>query len=78
MLKKHNFFVSDWLCNPLNFRHVFLGFTKCGQFVLSYTHHVEADEHTAYPIYVYRLQWWRFVPYKRLRKVLFAYNFVIF
>ncbi len=49
--------------------HVFLGFTKNGHFVLSYTLHVEADEHTAYPIYVYRLQWWRFVPYKRLKKV---------
>ncbi|KAK2177709.1 hypothetical protein NP493_583g02001 [Ridgeia piscesae] len=48
---------------------VFLGFTKNGQFVLSYTLNVEADEHTAYPIYAYRLQWWHFVPYKKLRKV---------
>ncbi len=54
----------------LNFhRHIFLGFSKNGQFVLSYTYHVEADEHTAYPIYVYRLQWWRFQPYRLLRKV---------
>ncbi len=30
---------------------------------------MEADEHTAYPIYVYRLQWWLFRPYKRLKKV---------
>lgn len=50
-------------------RHVFLGFSKSGQFVLSYTLHVEQDEQTAYPVYVYRLQWWHFVPYKRLRKV---------
>ena len=51
------------------FSSVFLGFTKNGQFVLSYTLNVEADEHTAYPIYAYRLQWWHFVPYKKLRKV---------
>ncbi|KAK2152086.1 hypothetical protein LSH36_340g06043 [Paralvinella palmiformis] len=49
--------------------HVFLGFTKNGHFVLSYTLHVEADEHTAYPIYVFRLHFWRFIPYKKLKKV---------
>lgn len=27
-------------------RHVFLGFTKCGQFVLSYTHSCDTDDHT--------------------------------
>ncbi|XP_033122001.1 DDB1- and CUL4-associated factor 15-like [Anneissia japonica] len=40
--------------------HVFLGFSKDGQFVLSYTLNVEADDHTAFPIYVYRLHWWKF------------------
>ena len=58
------------------FRHIFLGFSKNGHFVLSYTFHVEADEHTAYPIYVYRLQWWRFRPYKLLKKVNYAINLI--
>ncbi|XP_013412885.1 DDB1- and CUL4-associated factor 15 isoform X2 [Lingula anatina] len=49
--------------------HVFLGFTKDGQYVLSYTVTVEADEHSAYPIYVYRLQWWLFLPHKPMTKV---------
>ncbi|XP_046374752.1 DDB1- and CUL4-associated factor 15-like [Haliotis rufescens] len=49
--------------------HVFLGFTKSGQFVLSYSLHVDADEHTAYPVYVYRLHWWRFVPERPLELV---------
>ncbi|XP_014676554.1 PREDICTED: DDB1- and CUL4-associated factor 15-like [Priapulus caudatus] len=49
--------------------HVFLGFTKNGQFLLSYTLQVDAEEHTAYPIYLYRLHWWLFVPHRELKKV---------
>ncbi|XP_064624795.1 DDB1- and CUL4-associated factor 15-like [Lineus longissimus] len=49
--------------------HVFLGFSKNGQFVLSYSLHLEADEHTAFPVYVYRLHWWHFVPNRTLRQV---------
>ena len=46
-----------------------MGFSRCGQYVLSYTVQLEADEHTAYPVHVYRLQWWHFVPLKPLEKV---------
>ncbi|CAH1243511.1 DCAF15 [Branchiostoma lanceolatum] len=42
--------------------HVFLGFTKDGQFVLSYTQLVESDEYSGYPIYEYRLHWWVLQP----------------
>ncbi|KAG7154412.1 DDB1- and CUL4-associated factor 15-like, partial [Homarus americanus] len=49
--------------------HVFLGFTKCGQFVLSYTHSCDTDDHTLQMIHRYRLHWWVFVPYAPLRKV---------
>ncbi|XP_076353579.1 uncharacterized protein LOC143248774 isoform X1 [Tachypleus tridentatus] len=49
--------------------HVFLGFTKNGQFLLSYTLHVVADDHTAFPYNIYRLHWWLFVPYRPLLKV---------
>ncbi|KAK7054582.1 DDB1-and CUL4-substrate receptor 15, WD repeat, partial [Halocaridina rubra] len=49
--------------------HIFLGFTKCGQFLLSYTHSSDADDHTLQMIHRYRLHWWVFVPYAPLRKV---------
>ncbi|XP_076030743.1 uncharacterized protein LOC143018969 isoform X2 [Oratosquilla oratoria] len=49
--------------------HIFLGFTKCGQFVLSYTHSCDTDDHTLQMIHRYRLHWWLFVPYAPLRKV---------
>ncbi|XP_064106523.1 uncharacterized protein LOC135215584 isoform X1 [Macrobrachium nipponense] len=49
--------------------HIFLGFTKCGQFVLSYTHSCDTDDHTLQIMHRYRLHWWVFVPYAPLRKV---------
>lgn len=49
--------------------HVFLGFSKSGQFVLSYSLFLDTEEHTAYPIYVYKLQWWSFVPCKPLHLI---------
>ncbi|XP_070562650.1 DDB1- and CUL4-associated factor 15-like [Ptychodera flava] len=49
--------------------HVFLGFTKDGQLILSYTLRVEAHEHTALPIYVYRLHWWHFNYQETMTKV---------
>ena len=51
--------------------HVFLGFSKCGQFLLSYTQ-TEADiDLSSIPHlqYHYRLHWWLFVPYRRAKKV---------
>nr|XP_006812606.1 PREDICTED: uncharacterized protein LOC102805067 [Saccoglossus kowalevskii] len=67
------------LCIPLKYivdaetlideGHVFLGFTKDGQFILSYTLRVEANEHTALPVYVYRLYWWLFKYYQPMVKV---------
>ncbi|XP_052827100.1 DDB1- and CUL4-associated factor 15 isoform X2 [Octopus bimaculoides] len=50
--------------------YVFLGFTKDGQFVISYSLQVDTDENTGFlPVYVYNLQWWWFIPYKPLKKV---------
>ncbi len=47
--------------------HIFLGFSKCGQFLLSYTQTTSdldlgADLNVKYN---YRLHWWLFVPYRR-------------
>lgn len=49
--------------------HVFLGFSKDGNFVLSYTLNVDTDEHTAFPVYIYQLHWWRFNHYQAMEKV---------
>ncbi|XP_033636213.1 DDB1- and CUL4-associated factor 15-like [Asterias rubens] len=49
--------------------HVFLGFSKDGQFVLSYTLNVDADDPTSFPAYIYQLYWWRFRDNKPMLKV---------
>ncbi|CAG5136725.1 unnamed protein product [Candidula unifasciata] len=49
--------------------YVFLGFSKSGQYVLSYSLQVDADTHLAYPDYTYRLQWWLFIPCKKLKLI---------
>ncbi|CAL1536438.1 unnamed protein product [Lymnaea stagnalis] len=49
--------------------YVFLGFSKSGHFVISYSLQIDADDHSAYPDHVYRLQWWLFIPCKRLQLI---------
>lgn len=49
--------------------HVFLGFTKCGQFVVSYTLQMDESERTGLPFYTYKLHWWWFVPSRPLVKI---------
>ncbi|XP_041961495.1 DDB1- and CUL4-associated factor 15 [Alosa sapidissima] len=45
--------------------HIFLGFTKCGRYVLSYTRdYGEADD-----TYTYHLYWWEFNLHKSLKQV---------
>eukprot|EP00095_Tigriopus_kingsejongensis_P003546 maker-scaffold106_size358372-snap-gene-2.37 protein:Tk03546 transcript:maker-scaffold106_size358372-snap-gene-2.37-mRNA-1 annotation:"PREDICTED: uncharacterized protein LOC100570502 isoform X2" len=51
--------------------HIFLGFSKCGQFLLSYTQ-TTADIELMGDIHInyhYRLHWWSFIPYKRAKKM---------
>lgn len=51
--------------------HVFLGFSKCGQFLLSYTTTTADVDLVGFGVYYhYRLHWWLFLPYKRAKKVL--------
>ncbi|UYV64464.1 DCAF15 [Cordylochernes scorpioides] len=49
--------------------HVFLGFTKDSQYVLSYTFQIESGDHSYFYQYRYKLHWWHFVPYRPLKKV---------
>ncbi|KAK6175559.1 hypothetical protein SNE40_014000 [Patella caerulea] len=51
--------------------HVFLGFTKSGKFVVSYSLQIGGDHtsETVFPTYNYKLQWWLFVPKKPLHLV---------
>ena len=54
--------------------HVFLGFSKCGQYLLSYTQTTtEGDLGDLTDLvnfnYYYRLHWWLFLPYAKAKKV---------
>jgi len=51
-------------------RHVFLGFTRDGQFVLSYTVQVDVDNAVSAASNCYTLYCWLFIPYKPLRLVV--------
>nr|CAD7407158.1 unnamed protein product [Timema cristinae] len=52
-----------------DFFHVFLGLSKCGQFLLSYTYTADMDVVPFNTVYKYRLHWWTFVPHQKSRKV---------
>uniref|UniRef100_A0A8C1YAQ7 DDB1 and CUL4 associated factor 15 n=1 Tax=Cyprinus carpio TaxID=7962 RepID=A0A8C1YAQ7_CYPCA len=47
--------------------HIFLGFTKCGRYVLSYTS--DCGEDDDFSFYTYHLYWWEFNLHSRLRQV---------
>ncbi|MGH0161453.1 UNVERIFIED_CONTAM: hypothetical protein FKN15_063727 [Acipenser sinensis] len=46
--------------------HIFLGFTKCGRYVLSYTSDCGDDD---FSFYIYHLYWWEFNIHSKLRQV---------
>ncbi|XP_036395299.1 DDB1- and CUL4-associated factor 15 [Megalops cyprinoides] len=47
--------------------HIFLGFTKCGRYVLSYTS--DCGEDDDFSFYTYHLYWWEFNLLSRLKQV---------
>uniref|UniRef100_A0A3Q2W5H7 DDB1 and CUL4 associated factor 15 n=1 Tax=Haplochromis burtoni TaxID=8153 RepID=A0A3Q2W5H7_HAPBU len=51
----------------LRARHIFLGFTKCGRYVLSYTS--DCGEDDDFSFYTYHLYWWEFNLHSRLKQV---------
>ena len=65
------FFIRDAVpVSALQAGHIFLGFSKCGQFLLSYTQTTtEGDMFDVNFNYYYRLHWWVFLPYAKARKV---------
>lgn len=46
--------------------HIFLGFSKCGRYVLSYTSSSGDDD---FSFYLYHLYWWEFNVHSKLRLV---------
>lgn len=55
------------LCpSPHPHRHIFLGFSKCGRYVLSYTSSSGDDD---FSFYIYHLYWWEFNVHSKLRLV---------
>ena len=65
------FFIRDAVPHSaLTAGHVFLGFSKCGQFLLSYTQTSTENEQFDLSFnYYYRLHWWLFIPYSKARKI---------
>lgn len=57
---------DSWLC-LFGYRHIFLGFTKCGRYVLSYTS--DCGEDDDFSFYTYHLYWWEFNLHSRLKQV---------
>ncbi|PSN51064.1 hypothetical protein C0J52_01517 [Blattella germanica] len=55
--------------SAIDSNHVFLGLSRCGQFLLSYTFTTELDVMSLNEVYKYRLHWWAFVPHQKVRKV---------
>uniref|UniRef100_A0A452GTM3 DDB1- and CUL4-associated factor 15 WD40 repeat-containing domain-containing protein n=1 Tax=Gopherus agassizii TaxID=38772 RepID=A0A452GTM3_9SAUR len=53
---------EDFLCAG----HIFLGFSKCGRFVLSYTSNSGDDD---FSFYIYHLYWWEFNVHSKLKLV---------
>jgi len=49
--------------------HILLGFSKCGQFLMTYTHSVELEVNLLTVMHKYKLHWWSFVPYRQAAKV---------
>lgn len=49
--------------------HIFLGFLKDGNFVISYTHVMGPEEESGKTSHVYYLHWWLFVPNRKLQKI---------
>lgn len=52
-------------CPPADRRHIFLGFSKCGRYVLSYTSSSGDD----FSFYIYHLYWWEFNVHSKLKLV---------
>lgn len=61
--------IIQWciLCHLCGSRHIFLGFTKCGRYVLSYTS--DCGEDDDFSFYTYHLYWWEFNLHSRLKQV---------
>lgn len=51
------------------FRHVILGFTKNGRYLISYCLKIENDDSSPLPCYVYSLHWWEFNQHRPLIQV---------
>lgn len=57
------------ICPPMSIlphSHIFLGFSKCGRYVLSYTSSSGDDD---FSFYIYHLYWWEFNVHSKLKLV---------
>lgn len=49
--------------------HVFLGFSSCDRFLISYTESLEVANHTGFLSHIYTLHWWLWNPSCKAKKV---------
>lgn len=55
-------------------RHVILGFTKDGRYLISYCLRIDSDDSSPLPHYVYSLHWWQFNQHRPLVQVCFYHS----
>lgn len=68
--KCYDFFVYSFSYTQFCRYHIFMGFTLCGRFVISYTEKVcEPDQVTIFAPVDYELYIWRFIPGQQLQYV---------
>ncbi|CAB3999833.1 Hypothetical predicted protein [Paramuricea clavata] len=56
--------------------HVLLGFTKCGEYLMSYYKELQDDVSFGLPMYKYTLHWWKFNLRRPLQQVCHVLLFV--
>ncbi|XP_077966267.1 uncharacterized protein LOC120336105 [Styela clava] len=49
--------------------HIFLGFSSCDRFLISYTERIEEASHTGFLSHIYTLHWWLFNPGMKASKI---------
>ena len=76
---------QKWCCARISwlwywfllYRHVILGFTKNGRYLISYSLKIDNDDSSPLLCYVYSLHWWEFNQHKPLVEVNHAPSHII-
>ncbi|KAK6630495.1 hypothetical protein RUM43_014840 [Polyplax serrata] len=65
-----SYYLSNIFPHQVLQSHIFMGMTKCGRFLITYTMTTDQDDDEWYAtVYKYRLHWWNFKPGGQARKI---------